>query len=98
MTTLQTEAAPSSRASRLHTLLTQAFSPTRLEIVDESARHAGHSGAAEAGESHFKVTIVSDVFIRRTRLERFRMVHDALVGEFASGLHALSLNLNSPAE
>jgi len=98
MTQLQPEAASPKRAERLHATLANAFHPSRLEIVDESARHAGHSGARDGGETHFAVTIVSDVFTSRTRVERSRMVHAALVSEFATGLHALSLNLHSPDE
>ncbi len=98
MTQLQPQAAGPTRAARLHAALAEAFRPSRLEIVDESARHAGHSGAREGGETHFNITIVSDVFTSHTRVERSRMVHAALVSEFAAGLHAISLNLHSPGE
>ncbi len=98
MMNMQPEAASLTRAARLHAALTDAFRPSRLEIVDESARHAGHSGAREGGETHFIITVVSDAFTSRTRVERSRMVHAALVSEFATGMHALSLNLRSPGE
>jgi BolA protein len=92
------DAAP-PRAARLQEILAGAFSPTRLDITDDSAKHAGHAGAAGgAGETHFSIAIVSDRFTRRSRVERSRMVHEALAGEFASGLHALSLHLRSPSE
>jgi BolA protein len=79
-------------------ILTGAFNPLRLVIEDDSARHAGHVGAAASGETHYSVTLVSELFNGRTRVERSRMVHDALANEFAAGLHALSLTLRSHHE
>jgi BolA protein len=93
-----TDTQTPTRAARLHAKLTEAFNPSRMEIVDESAKHAGHVGARDGSETHFKITLVSDAFKNRTRIERSRMVHAALVSEFTTGLHALSLNLNSSAE
>jgi BolA protein len=98
MTTIQPEAESLTRAARLRAALASEFRPSRLEIVDVSARHAGHSGARDGDETHFVITIVSDAFTSRTRIERSRMVHAALVSEFTTGLHALSLNLHSPGE
>jgi BolA protein len=98
MTHTQPQAAATTRAARLHATLSDALRPSRLDIVDESARHAGHSGARDGGETHFKISIVSEAFTSRTRVERSRMVHAALVSEFATGLHAISLNLHSPDE
>jgi BolA protein len=99
MTALQPQEAAPPRAERIRNILTRAFAPARLDIVDDSARHAGHAGAAGgASETHFSVAIVSDVFTHRSRVERSRMVHEALAGEFAAGLHALSLHLRSPSE
>jgi BolA protein len=98
MRDLQPEAATGARAARMQSALTEAFHPVRLDIEDESARHAGHAGAHAAGETHFKIGIVSDLFTSRSRVERSRMVHAALASEFAAGLHALSLILHAPAE
>ncbi len=98
MQDLQPQAAAKPRKARMQSVLTEAFRPSRLDIEDESARHAGHAGAHPAGETHFRIEIVSDMFTSRSRVERSRMVHSALASEFASGLHALSLNLNSPSE
>ncbi len=73
----------------------------RLEIEDESARHAGHMHMARApagGETHYNVMIVSPVFQGLSRVARSRAVHEALAEEFATGLHALSLKLSTPAE
>jgi BolA protein len=87
---------PLSRATRIAHLLTTAFSPDRLEVQDDSAKHAGHSGAAPGGETHFTVRMISQRFIGLTRVARSRAVHQALAGEFESGLHALSLELHAP--
>ena len=78
--------------------LTQAFSPERLEVVDDSGRHSGHSGARESGESHFNVVIVSSGFQGLGRVERQRRVNAALKDEFAAGLHALSIKAMAPGE
>ncbi len=86
------------RATRLHTALTRAFAPTRLEIQDDSSRHAGHAGAQAGGQTHYSVVIVSESFQAVSRVERSRMVHAVLASEFAEGLHALSLTLRAPLE
>ena len=80
--------------SRLET----AFSPERLEVVDDSARHAGHAGASASGESHFNVVIVSTAFQGVGRVERQRRVNKALAEAFAGGLHALSIKALAPGE
>ena len=87
-----------SRQERLRAALTAAFSPTMLEIADDSARHAGHQGSAPGGETHYTVRMVSAAFAGQSRLARSRAVHSALDGEFRDGLHALSLVLQSPTE
>ena len=87
-----------NRRERLHAALTTAFAPTVLEVVDDSARHAGHSGATAAGETHYSVHMVSAAFAGQSRLARSRAVHALLDGELRDGLHALSLVLKSPAE
>lgn len=78
--------------------LTAAFQPTRLEIVDDSGRHAGHSGAREGGESHFNVTIESPAFSGTARVARQRMVYRALADELAGPVHALSVKALAPGE
>jgi BolA protein len=78
--------------------LTQAFQPERLEVVDDSGRHSGHSGARESGESHFNVVIVSSLFQGLGRVERQRRVNAALKDEFDAGLHALSIRALAPGE
>jgi BolA protein len=78
--------------------LTAAFQPTRLEIEDDSGRHAGHSGAREGGESHFNVTIESPAFSGAPRVVRQRMIHKALAEELAGPVHALSIKALAPGE
>ena len=87
-----------TRQDRLRAALTAAFTPDLLEIVDDSARHAGHSGAAAAGETHYSVRMVSNAFAGQSRVARSRAVHAAVDFEFRDGLHALSLVLRSPSE
>ncbi len=87
-----------SRTQRLDATLRQAFAPTELRITDDSARHAGHSGARPGGETHYNVVIVSTAFAGHSRVDRHRMVQAALAAEFAAGLHALSLTLRTPEE
>ena len=78
--------------------LTDAFAPTRLEIEDDSGRHAGHAGASPGGESHFNVTIVSAAFAGTAKVARQRMVYRALAEELAGPLHALSVKALAPGE
>ncbi len=86
------------RADRIRLSLEARFQPARLEITDDSARHAGHAGASPGGETHYSVTMVSAAFVGMNRVARSRAVHEALAGEFATGLHALALRLQSPKE
>ena len=78
--------------------LTNAFQPERLEVVDDSARHAGHVGAREGGESHFNVVIVAEAFKGMSRVQRQRAVYAALSAELAGPVHALSLKAFAPGE
>jgi len=78
--------------------LSSAFAPTRLEVEDDSARHAGHAGARPGGESHFNVTIVSAAFAGAPKVARQRMVYKALAEELAGPVHALSVKALAPGE
>lgn len=78
-------------AARLRQKLEAGLQPSRLDIVDESARHAGHAGARPEGETHFRVTIVSERFAGLGRVERHRLVHDLVAAELADRVHALSV-------
>ncbi|MGH7222698.1 MAG: BolA family protein [Gemmataceae bacterium] len=72
--------------------------PTRLAIHDDSRRHAGHAGARPEGESHFRVEIVSPVFVGQDRITRQRRVYALLADEIKAGLHALQLTTLTPDE
>lgn len=85
-------------ANAIQERLQAAFAPDRLELIDDSSRHAGHSGAREEGESHFTVTVVSKVFSGVGRVERQRKVNAALKDVFEAGLHALSIKALAPEE
>lgn len=79
------------RESRIRALLTEAFEPTALEIIDDSAKHAGHAGAAPGGETHYTVKITSPAFEGLSRVQMQRTIMMVLQPEFDSGLHALAL-------
>jgi BolA protein len=85
-------------AETIRTKLEAAFAPLSLDIRDESATHAGHAGAREGGETHFRVSIVSKAFEGLSRVERHRRVHDVLDGELKDRVHALALTLLTPHE
>ena len=84
---------------RIREALSERFTPKDLEVVDDSARHAGHAGAGDGtGGTHFNVRIVSDAFSGLSRVERHRAVNEALAGEFDAGLHALAIVAQTPEE
>ncbi len=78
--------------------LTDAFAPVHLQVDDDSARHAGHAGARQGGESHFNVVIRSARFEGVSRVQRQRMVYAALAEELAGPVHALSVKALAPGE
>jgi len=75
-------------------VLTKAFTPSELEVIDESQLHHGHAGWSPEGETHFRVKIISDIFSDKSRVERHRMINSVLKPEFDAGLHALALEIN----
>ena len=87
-----------SVADTIREKLIAAFAPDELVIADESARHAGHSGARPGGETHFNVRIVSAAFDGTSRVERQRRVYAALAEEMRGPVHALALATLTPAE
>ena len=78
--------------------LTAAFGPQSLDVVDESHLHAGHAGHRPGGESHYRVHIVSEAFRGKNRVERHRMINDALAAEIKGGVHALAIHASVPGE
>ena len=78
--------------------LGQGLKPTRLEIVDESHLHAGHAGARDGGESHFRVEVVAEAFAGLSRVQRQRLVYGLLSEELQGPIHALALRTLTPQE
>jgi BolA family transcriptional regulator, general stress-responsive regulator len=78
--------------------LTAAFAPESLQVVDESHQHVGHAGHRPGGETHFRLYIVSDAFRGKSRIERHRMIHEALRRDLAEGIHALAIHAAAPGE
>jgi BolA protein len=72
--------------------LTAAFAPSELQVINESHKHAGHSGDDGSGESHFRVVIRADAFAPMNRVERHRAVHKVL-GDLNTRIHALALDI-----
>ena len=78
--------------------LEDGLAPSRLDITDDSHRHAGHAGHNHEGESHFSITVVSEAFTGKSRVDRHRMVNALLAEELAGRVHALALTTLTPAE
>jgi BolA family transcriptional regulator, general stress-responsive regulator len=83
---------------RITAKLTAGLEPIRLEVEDESHLHAGHSGAREGGQTHYRVKISSARFSGKGRVERHRMIYALLADEIAQGVHALALHAKAPDE
>jgi BolA family transcriptional regulator, general stress-responsive regulator len=83
---------------RIVARLTEGLHPQRLDIVDESDRHAGHAGARPEGGTHYRVRIVSGRFAGLNRVARHRLVYGLLPAEVADGLHALAVDARAPGE
>ena len=73
---------------------TGAFAPVRLDVIDESAQHAGHAGAREGGQSHFYVQIAAPAFAGLSRVARQRAVNTVLAEELAGPVHALRMTVD----
>ena len=75
-----------------------ALDPVALELVDESAQHAGHAGARPGGNTHWRLTIVSPLFAGQPTVARHRMVYQALGELMQNPIHALAINARAPEE
>jgi BolA family transcriptional regulator, general stress-responsive regulator len=85
---------PLPTVAALEAALREALAPTQLEVIDESAAHAGHTGAnAEGYGTHFRVRIASPKFDGKPRVARHRLVYDALQVFIAQGLHAIAIEV-----
>jgi BolA protein len=87
--------ANAGRIARMRELLSQAFAPVALDIVDDSPTHVGHAGARD-GRGHFTVAISSDAFAGMSPLARHRAVYAALGGMMDSDIHALVIRARVP--
>ncbi len=72
------------------------MTPQSLEIIDDSARHAGHAGAREGG--HYRVVVVAEAFRGKPQLARHRLVYEAVAPLMGQGVHALSILARAPEE
>ena len=81
-------------AQALEARLRAVLAPTQLEVLDESAAHAGHAGANGTGfGTHFRVRIASPLFDGKPRVARHRLVYDSLQDFIDQGLHALAIEV-----
>ncbi len=92
----QENATRKPTAGEIRTVLEQALAPSSIEVVDDSASHAGHAGAREGG--HYRVTLVAAAFAGRPQLERHRMVYSAVAPLMGRGIHALGIIAHAPNE
>ncbi len=84
--------------AEIETLLKDAFAPTQLDVINDSASHSGHMGDDGTGESHFTVLIESPAFDGKNRLERQRMVNRALGDIPGERVHALAIKASAPGD
>ena len=82
--------------AQLRSALEQAFAPSTLEIIDDSAAHAGHAGARSGG--HYRVQLVAEAFRGRSSLERHRLVYEAVAPLLSGSVHALNIVARTPEE
>ena len=82
--------------AQLRSALEQAFAPSRLEIIDDSAAHTGHAGARSGG--HYRVQLVAEAFRGRSSLERHRLVYAAVAPLLSGSVHALNIVARTPEE
>ena len=75
-----------------------SLAPARLELLDESAQHAGHAGAAPGGNTHWRLTIVSAAFTGKPVVARHRMIYQALGELMQHPIHALAIVARAPGE
>ncbi|HSG56693.1 MAG TPA: BolA family protein [Paracoccaceae bacterium] len=89
---------PGPLQTEMEVLLNRTLTPTRLEVINDSARHHGHAGDDGSGESHFTVVIESAEFVGKNRLQRQRMVNSALGDIPGTRVHALAIKAFAPGE
>ncbi len=87
----------SRRTTRIEQLLTAALAPLHLEVIDDSAKHAGHAGARD-GAGHFRVRVLSEKFRGLPVLARHRLVYEALRPLIPHEIHAVGIEADAPGE
>ena len=85
------------RCNQIERILSETFTPSKLLVRDQSHLHAGHAGARD-GKGHFAVSIVAEVFAKSSRLERHRLIFDALGDMMDMDIHALTITAQTPDE
>jgi BolA family transcriptional regulator, general stress-responsive regulator len=93
-----TTASSAPVATEMTRRLDEALAPTRLQLEDQSARHIGHAGHDERGESHFALLIESAAFTGQSRIARQRLVYSALGDLMHDRVHALTIKAIAPGE
>ena len=88
--------SPLDRVAQIRAVMHDTFHPVKLEIRDDSKAHAGHIGGG--GKGHFKLLVVSELFLGKTLVQRHRLVHDALRALMETDIHALKLTAKAPGE
>ena len=84
---------------QIETILTKKFNPQILQVIDNSAKHAGHSEIKNTtGATHFSVLIVADCFVDKTLVARHRLIYEALANELKTSVHALAIKAYTPQE
>lgn len=93
----KSETSMTITAAQMQQVLQQALAPTMLEVLDESAAHAGHAGAGpDPFGTHFRVRIASPLFAGLSRVAQHRLVYDPLRQMIAQGVHAIAIEVVSP--
>lgn len=93
-----TDPATRPLADMIAARLTDALAPSRLEVSNDSHRHAGHAGDDGSGETHFSVSVESAAFAGLPRVARQRLVNNALADLLSTRVHALAIRATAPGE
>ncbi|SIS90109.1 BolA family protein [Phaeovulum vinaykumarii] len=86
--------ASGSKADEIAAALA-VLAPLSVEVIDESARHAGHAGARPEGETHFRIRMHAPALAIKSRLARERAVHAALGPDLIARIHALTIEIDT---
>ena len=86
------------RGERIRRSLQEALNPVKLEVQDDSHKHAGHAGARPGGETHYTVVVESEKFRGLSRVQSHQLIYKLLDAEFKGGLHALAIEASAPTQ